>query len=358
MALDNENGGAVTDPMSYPSFPKFSDLPLELRLAIWDCTRPRRILEITTYLMSREESMRGGRLSGQGAHITRPLRVPAAAQSCSEARYKLLGSKDLPQDCYRVLSLERESGPLYLTISPELWGFIGIDIPHKIYRNSWFDTECDMLYWNMPDLHVNDWDDELRTSVQALSVKHLMLPYLWIGDILQSKLDANSGIREACMKSAAAIFTGLERVSFVAGGLDLDVPRAESNDSSSPQNYVLIDINDRNEMEKVESLINSLPKSTKTSRHRQQWDRIRQRRELPMKWGLSTWCADFLELWCSAGENWEDVKSLCQGLWEEVRRGGEHLGTVPRFQEMLVLRVHGVSPGSLGFNSDVFEIEI
>ncbi|KAI5928182.1 hypothetical protein F4810DRAFT_647355 [Camillea tinctor] len=140
-------------------FPRFRDLPAELRVKIWNLARPRRIITMTrsfTY----NGPLSDPRIRGLIVHNPQP--VPAIAHSCSEARYEVcvLGRRQLCGMHHIITPGQRIPAHHLLLAEPPTSEAFGAQ--NETHRYSWFDGSRDILFWTvrMPDTY--EWTEEAR----------------------------------------------------------------------------------------------------------------------------------------------------------------------------------------------------
>ncbi|KAI1492814.1 hypothetical protein F5X96DRAFT_690333 [Biscogniauxia mediterranea] len=343
MAPHTQDGEATTEPApARSSFPRFPELPAELRLMIWERTRPRRILELT------RDTAPGGVLADpnrRGIQVAKPLGVPAAAQSCSEARRALLAPPTVGF-MHRVVPLLDRRPPLYmLPLTQE---------EEEAAVPSWFDAARDLVLWAVRVPATYEWGDEARALLCAPAVRRVVVPRSWVPTSAAPFGSDATRMRIAQVCALATVFARLEVVSFVVLEMDIDddVPRP-----GAAKSCVLVDVHDGH-AEKADRLFERLAQDyPQAARYAGQWSRLRRRDEEHL---LDMAGSPGIVLRSPSpdehGETWGETVGRLASTWRAMTQGDDDPPRpVPKFQEVVMLKMNGSFLEDAGFGDDIFE---
>ncbi|KAI1632751.1 hypothetical protein F4809DRAFT_655940 [Biscogniauxia mediterranea] len=349
MAPHNQDGEDTTEPAPARSFPRFPELPAELRLMIWEHTRPRRILELTRDIAP------GGVLADpnrRGIQVAKPLGVPAAAQSCFEARRALFAPT---VGFHRVVPLLDRRPPLYMLPLTEEGEAA---VPGSPRRLSWFDAARDLVLWTVRVPAAYEWSDEARALLRAPAVRRVVVPLSWAP--VSAAPFGPAATRTAQVCSLATVFARLEVVSFVVLEMDIDVAAFGVDDVSRPgaKSCVLVDVHDDDDdghAGKADRLFERLAPYPEAARYAGQWSRLRSLDERLLAMVEGTGIVLRSPSPDGHGETWGETVSRLASTWQAMTQGDDPPRPVPKFQEVMMLKMNGSFLEDVGFGDDIFE---
>jgi len=115
MDHDSVNGITIPTPKMAGTFPRFLDLPKEIRLLIWELTYPRnRVIQVISTRFYKE--FENWQLDAKGSHWTISSTSPIALDVCKESR------ESIAVYWYKKFAVENQKG------QRDVWWNPAIDI--------------------------------------------------------------------------------------------------------------------------------------------------------------------------------------------------------------------------------------